>query len=82
MDGHVLPMTGEDLLELLEDRYGFTSTIVTSQLTPDNCHPVIGDPTLADAICDRLVQKPHRIKLARESIRKEEGLTATKKPAK
>jgi DNA replication protein DnaC len=79
------PMTAtqrKDLLELLEDRYGFTSTIVTSQLTPDNWHPVIGDPTLADAICDRLVHNAHRIKLAGESIRKEEGLTATKKPAK
>lgn len=79
------PMTAtqrKDLLELLEDRYGFTSTIVTSQLTPDNWHPVIGDPTLADAICDRLVHNAHRIKLAGESIRKEEGLTAAKKPAK
>jgi DNA replication protein DnaC len=72
----------KDLLEILEDRYGISSTIVTSQLAPDTWHPVIGDPTLADAICDRLVHNAHRIKLDGESIRKEEGLTAAKKPAK
>ena len=44
-----------DLLEIIEDRHGLSSTIVTSQLLVENWHAVIGDPTLADAILDRLV---------------------------
>jgi DNA replication protein DnaC len=59
-----------DLLEVLEDRYGVSSTIVTSQLDTDHWHPVIGDETIADAICDRLVRNAHRIKLkTAESLR-------------
>lgn len=72
----------KDLLEVLDDRYGVGSTIVTSQLEPKDWHPLIGDPTLADAICDRLVHNAHRIKLTGESMRKGEGLTSGKKPAK
>jgi len=73
----------KDLLEILDDRYNVTSTIITSQLEPKEWHAVIGDPTLADAICDRLVHNAHRIKLAAsESIRKTEGLTIKPKPAK
>jgi DNA replication protein DnaC len=61
----------KDLLELLDDRYDSGSTIITSQLEPKDWHAVIGDPTLADAICDRLIHNAHRIKLnAAESIRK------------
>ena len=61
----------KDLLELLDDRYDSGSTIITSQLEPKDWHAVIGDPTLADAICDRLVHNAHRIKLGEsESIRK------------
>lgn len=60
----------KELLEVTEDRYGISSTIVTSQLEPKNWHSVIGDETLADAICDRLVHNSHRIKLGGESIRK------------
>lgn len=63
-----------DLLEVLEDRYGTSSTIVTSQLEPKEWHAVIGDETIADAVCDRLVHNAHRIKLTGESIRKT-GLT-------
>jgi DNA replication protein DnaC len=59
-----------DLLEVLEDRYGNSSTIVTSQLDTDHWHPVIGDETIADAVCDRLVHNAHRIKLKGESMRK------------
>ncbi|MFX5689054.1 ATP-binding protein, partial [Acinetobacter baumannii] len=44
-----------DLLEILEDRYGHRSTIVTSQLPVDQWHVLIGDPTYADAVLDRLV---------------------------
>jgi DNA replication protein DnaC len=61
----------KDLLEILDDRYDSGSTIITSQLESKDWHPVIGDPTLADAICDRLVHNAHKIKLSEaESIRK------------
>jgi DNA replication protein DnaC len=58
----------------------FSATIITSQLDPKNWHAVIGDETVADAICDRLVLGAQRIKLSGESLRK--GLTNGKKPAK
>lgn len=60
----------KDLLEVLEDRYGTTSTVITSQLEPNDWHAVIGDETIADSICDRLVHGAHRLKLGGESIRK------------
>lgn len=63
-----------DLLEILEDRYGTRSTIVTSQLAPTHWHAAIGDPTLADAICDRLLHNSHRLMLKGPSRRKEEPL--------
>jgi DNA replication protein DnaC len=73
----------KDLLEILDDRYSASSTIITSQLEPKDWHAVIGDPTLADAICDRLVHNAHRIKLgASESIRKTEHLTSKSKSSK
>ena len=59
-----------DLLEVLEDRHGTRSTIATSQLPIDEWHNVIGDPTLADAILDRLVHNAYRINLKGESMRK------------
>lgn len=59
-----------DLLEILEDRHGLKSTLVTSQLPVENWHEQIGDPTLADAILDRLVHSAHKIKLNGESMRK------------
>ena len=69
----------KDLLELLDDRYDSGSTIITSQLEPKDWHAVIGDPTLADAICDRLVHNAHRIKLTpAESIRKTTANLTTK----
>ncbi len=60
-----------DLLEILEDRYGTRSTIITSQLAPTHWHDYIGEPTLADAICDRLLHNAHRIVLQGPSRRKE-----------
>jgi DNA replication protein DnaC len=60
-----------DLLELLEDRYGTRSTIVTSQVPVAQWHDHIGDPTVADAICDRLLHNAHRIVLQGPSRRKE-----------
>ncbi len=59
-----------DLLEVLEDRYGARSTVVTSQLPVENWFEAIGDPVLADAILDRLVHNAYRIDLKGESMRK------------
>lgn len=59
-----------DLLELLDDRHGVRSTLVTSQLPVEHWHEVIGEPTLADAILDRLVHNAYRIHLKGESMRK------------
>lgn len=59
-----------DLLEVLEDRYGSSSTIVTSQLPLDLWHDSIGDPTIADAILDRLVHNAHKLNLKGGSMRK------------
>jgi len=61
----------QDLLEILEDRHGTRSTIVTSQLPVAKWHAHIGDPTLADAICDRLLHNAHRLVLKGPSRRKE-----------
>lgn len=61
----------QDLLEVLEDRYATGSTIVTSQLPPDKWHEHLGDPTVADAICDRLLNNAHRLVLKGPSRRKE-----------
>src|SRR5262249_663181 len=58
-----------DLYEILEERYGRRSTILTSQIPVDKWHAFIGDPTYADAILDRLVHNAHRIDLAGESLR-------------
>jgi DNA replication protein DnaC len=59
-----------DLLELLEDRHGLKSTLVAAQIPLDHWHEIIGDPTLADAILDRLVHSAHKIELKGESMRK------------
>ncbi len=62
-----------DLLELLEDRYGARSTVVTSQLPVESWYEGVGDPVLADAILDRLVHNAHRIGLKGESMRKKKS---------
>ncbi len=59
-----------DLLETLEERYGSRSTVITSQLPVARWHEIIGDPTYADAILDRLVHNSHRIELSGESLRR------------
>jgi DNA replication protein DnaC len=64
-----------DLLEILEDRYGHSSTILTSQLPTDKWHAALGDPTVADAICDRVVHNAHVLTLTGPSGRKRKGLT-------
>ena len=72
-DWGLTPLNAEqrrDLLELIEDRHGRKSTIVTSQLPVDNWHEWLGDETLADAILDRLVHNAYKINLKGESMRK------------
>jgi DNA replication protein DnaC len=65
------PRERNDLLELLDDRSGNSATILASQLPVDHWHEYFNDPTLGDAIMDRLVHASHRIDLhAKESIRK------------
>lgn len=60
----------KDLLEVIEDRYELSSTVITSQLPIDLWHDNIGDPTIADAILDRLVHNSHKIVLKGGSMRK------------
>jgi DNA replication protein DnaC len=72
-DWGLTPLTHDqarDLLELLEDRYDRKSTLVASQVPEENWHPIIQDPTLADAALDRLVHNAHRLTLDGESMRK------------
>jgi DNA replication protein DnaC len=72
-DFGLAPMTDSErreLLEVIEDRHGHASTIMTSQLPVEHWHESIGDPTLADAILDRLTHNAHRINLKGGSMRK------------
>jgi DNA replication protein DnaC len=64
------PDQGRDMLEIIDDRHGRGSTIITSQLAVEHWHDVIANPTIADAILDRLVHNAHRLNLKGESIRK------------
>jgi DNA replication protein DnaC len=64
-----------DLLEVMEDRYGTRSTIMTSQLPTTKWHDHLGDPTMADAICDRVLHNAHRLALKGPSRRKEDSAT-------
>ena len=70
------PLTAEqrhDMLEIVEDRYGRGATLITSQIPVDRWHDLMGDPTLADAILDRVVHNAHRIQLRGESLRKKKA---------
>lgn len=72
-DFGLMPLTTEqqrDLLEIIEDRYDRRSTLVTSQLPVKHWHDILADPTLADAILDRLVHNAYKIELKGESMRK------------
>jgi DNA replication protein DnaC len=72
-DFGIAPLTDEarrDLLEILEDRYGLRATVITSQLDPDLWHDHLADPTVADAICDRVLHGAHRLALKGPSRRK------------
>ena len=61
-----------DLLEVLDDRVGTRSTVITSQLPVEHWHAYLNDPTLADAILDRVLHSAHKLALAGESLRKPE----------
>ena len=63
------------LLEIIEDRHGKTSTIITSQMPVEKWYDLLGEKTIADAILDRLVHASHRIKLEGESMRKVKNST-------
>ena len=62
-----------EYLEILEDRNGIHSTIIASQIPVENWHEVIGNPTLADAIMDRLIHSAYKINLKGESMRKKKS---------
>lgn len=70
-----------DLLELIEDRHGLRSTLITSQLPIGAWHEYLNDPTVADALLDRLTSGAHRLELKGESMRKKTA-TLTKTEAK
>jgi DNA replication protein DnaC len=66
----LLPEQRRDLLEIVDDRHDRASTLIASQLPVDRWHDMIGDPTLADAILDRIVHNAHRIALTGDSLRR------------
>jgi DNA replication protein DnaC len=70
------PEQRRDLLEIIEDRYGRGATIITSQVPVDRWHELIGDPTLADAILDRIIHNAHRLKLKGDSLRRKTAVGA------
>ena len=76
-DFGLAPLSDEikrDLLEILDDRYTKKSTIVTSQLPVDTWHVWLDEPTLADAILDRIVHNSHRLKLNGPSLRAQKSV--------
>ena len=71
------------LLELFEERYQRRSTIITAQLPVSGWHQMIGEPTIADAILDRIIHNAHRIELKGDSMRRKSAkpaLTPTENP--
>ena len=64
------PAQRQDLMEIMDDRHGHSSTVMISQLPTDQWYAGIGDNTLADAILDRLMHNAHRLQLKGESMRK------------
>lgn len=66
-----------DLLEILDDRYNLRATLITSQLPVTSWHEAVGDPTLADAILDRVVHNAYKINLTGNSMRKQRGKLTT-----
>ncbi|MGB9113006.1 MAG: IS21-like element helper ATPase IstB [Acidimicrobiales bacterium] len=79
----IRPLTADqaaDLLEVIEDRAQLRSTIITSQLPVTNWHDALGDPTIADAVMDRLLEGANRVELTGDSMRRPDAPTNAKKP--
>jgi DNA replication protein DnaC len=73
------PLTAEqrrDLLEIVDDRYEKGSLLITSQVPVARWHELVGNPTLGDAILDRVVHRAHRLELKGPSLRKRHAVTA------
>jgi DNA replication protein DnaC len=68
-----------DLLEVIEDRYQAGATIIASQCPISDWHPNIGDPTLADAVCDRLLHNAYKIEMRGDSMRTRRPMKTEKK---
>jgi len=68
--GPLAPEQRRDLLEIVEDRYDTGSLLITSQLPIERWYEIIGDPTLADAILDRVIHNAYRVELTGDSLRK------------
>ena len=66
-----IELRSRSLLEIVEDRYSTGSLIITSQLPVERWYEMIGNPTLADAILDRIIHNAYRIELSGESLRKQ-----------
>lgn len=64
------PENARDLLEIVEDRHGRGSLLITSQVPVDRWYDIIANPTLADAVLDRIIHNAHRIVLSGDSLRK------------
>jgi DNA replication protein DnaC len=82
-DWGTMPLTDgnrRDLLEILDDRYGARSTLITSQLPTNTWHDYLADPTLADAILDRFIHNAHTIDLRGDSMRKTKNRLTTATP--
>ena len=80
----ITPLTDleqRDLLEVIEDRYQLGATIIASQCPIGDWHPAIGEPTLADAICDRLLHNAYKIELRGDSLRRRSTTPAIPPPA-
>jgi DNA replication protein DnaC len=74
--------TRRDLLEILDDRYDRKSTLITSQLPVEQWHAYLEDPTIADAILDRLIHNSYRLALKGDSMRKQKTTASAVKTAK
>ena len=73
MIGGLAPMNAEDvrdLLEIIDDRVNQRATLITSQLPVNHWHEYLGEPTVADAVLDRLLQSAHRLELKGDSLRR------------
>ena len=78
------PLTDQirrDLLEILDDRYDRRSTLITSQIPVEQWHTYLQDPTLADAILDRLIHNSYRLTLQGESMRKQKTTATARRAA-